>query len=278
MSSTANSQADKARIFRVLHERPGAFIIPNPWDAGSARMLAALGFEALATTSAGAAFSMGYLDDELTREQTLDNARAIVNASELPVSADLGRGFGDSPEAAAETIRAAAAAGLVGGSIEDFTGREDDPIYDKSLAVERVRAAVEAARTLPFPFTLTARAENLLHGRKDLKDTIERLQAYQQAGADVLYAPGLMTREEIKAVVSAVDRPVNVLAGMMKMGLSVSDLAELGAKRISLGGSLYRTAMAGFLKAAREMKESGTFSFADAAVKSSEIARLFAEQ
>ncbi len=268
------TQSQKAKVFRELHQSPGTFIIPNPWDAGSARILEAMGFHALATTSAGAAWSMGRLDDELTREQALQNAYAICEATNIPVSADLGHGFGDAPEACAETIRQAAAVGLAGGSIEDFTGKQDDPIYDKTLATERVRAAVEAARSLPFPFTLTARAENLLHGRRDLKDTIARLQAFQEAGADVLYAPGLMTREEIRAVTSSVDRPVNVLAGMMKMGLSLQELSELGAKRISLGGSLYRTAMAGFLKAAREMKDSGTFTFVDGAVKSSEIGQM----
>lgn len=281
MTSTALgavTQAEKAKVFRALHERAKAFIIPNPWDAGSARMLAALGFEALATTSAGAAFSMAFLDDELSREQTLANARAIVEATHLPVSADLGHGFGDAAEDAAATIRAAADVGLVGGSIEDFTGREDDPIYGKEFAAEKVRAAAEAARALPFPFTLTARAENLLHGRRDLKDTIARLQAYQEAGADVLYAPGLTTKADIRDVISSVDRPVNVLASMPNMGFSVADLEQLGARRISLGGSLYRIAIAGFLKAAHQMKEHGTFSFVDGATKSSEIAGLFAKE
>jgi 2-methylisocitrate lyase-like PEP mutase family enzyme len=195
------TQAEKGKIFRALHQRDRAFIIPNPWDAGTARLLAHLGFEALATTSMGYAFSIGQRDGTLSREQTLANAAVLAQATNLPVSADLEKGFGDAPEDAAETIRLAAAAGVVGGSIEDATGRADNPIYELKDAAERVRAAVEAARSLPFTFTLTARAENYLHGRPDLKDTIERLQAYQEAGADVLYAPGLATKEDIAAVV-----------------------------------------------------------------------------
>src|ERR1700758_1720771 len=209
-----STQAEKASAFRALHQRPGAFIIPNPWDVGSARLLAHLGFEALATTSMGYAFSLGRLDNTLGREETLAYASAIASATHLPVSADLENGFGDAPETVAETIRLAAAAGVVGGSIEDATGRPDKPIYDKEHAIDRIRAAAAAVRGLPFPFTLTARAENYLHGRPDLRDTIARLQAYQEAGADVLYAPGLATKDDIAAVGRSVDRPVNVVMGL----------------------------------------------------------------
>src|SRR5262245_26418114 len=210
-----NLQMTKAEAFKALHDRPGVFAIPNPWDAGSAKLLASLGFEALATTSAGFAFSIGRPDGAVTREETLGHVRAIVEATSLPVSADLENGFGDEPETCAETIRLAAKAGLVGGSIEDATGRVEDPIYPFDLAVERVKAAVSAARGLTFPFMLTARAENFLHGRPDLKDTIRRLEAFADSGADVLYAPGLKTREEISAVVRAVaPKPVNVIMGL----------------------------------------------------------------
>ncbi|TSD87904.1 isocitrate lyase/phosphoenolpyruvate mutase family protein [Mycobacterium sp. KBS0706] len=273
------SQTEKALAFQRLHARPGIFVIPNPWDAGSAKLLASLGFEALATTSAGHAFALGRSDGTLkvSREETLANARAIVEATGLPVSADLENGFGDAPEAAAETIRQAAAVGLVGGSIEDATGRDDNPIYGFDQAVERVRAAVAAARSLPFPFTLTARAENFLHGRRDLSDTIRRLQAFQEAGADVLYAPGLATREEIEAVVRAVDRPVNVVMGLVGARFTVAELGEMGVKRISVGGSLARAALGGFLRAAREIKDQGSFGYADEAVPHKEINALFGQ-
>ncbi|MGK9166161.1 isocitrate lyase/phosphoenolpyruvate mutase family protein [Inquilinus limosus] len=273
------SQTEKALAFQRLHARPGIFVIPNPWDAGSAKLLTSLGFEALATTSAGHAFTLGRSDGarRVSREETLANARAIVEATDLPVSADLENGFGDAPEAAAETIRQAAAAGLVGGSIEDATGRDDDPIYDFDQAVERVRAAVAAARSLPFPFTLTARAENFLHGRRDLADTIRRLQAFQEAGADVLYAPGLSTREEIEAVVRAVDRPVNVVMGLVGARFTVAELGEMGVKRISVGGSLARAALGGFLRAAREIRDRGSFGYADDAVPHKEINALFGQ-
>ncbi|MFE0755366.1 oxaloacetate decarboxylase [Inquilinus sp. NPDC058860] len=273
------SQTEKALAFQRLHARPGIFVIPNPWDAGTARLLAGLGFEALATTSAGHAFTLGRSDgaQKVSREETLANAKAIVEATSLPVSADLENGFGDAPEAAAETIRQAAAVGLVGGSIEDATGRDGDPIYCFELAVERVRAAVSAARSLPFPFTLTARAENFLHGRRDLADTIRRLQAFQEAGADVLYAPGLATREEIEAVVRAVDRPVNVVMGLVGARFTVAELGEIGVKRISVGGSLARAALGGFLRAAREIRDQGSFGYADDAVPHKEINALFGE-
>ena len=272
---TAKTQAEKAQGFRALHQRAGAFIIPNPWDVGSARLLAHLGFEALATTSMGYAFSLGRRDNTLDREQVLAHARDISSATELPVSADLENGFGDSPAIAAETIKLAAAAGVIGGSIEDATGRADHPIYEIEHAVERVRAAVEAARSLSFPFTLTARAENYLHGRPDLKDTILRLQAYQAAGADVLYAPGLATKDDIAAVVRAVDRPVNVVMGLKGVQLSLAELSALGVKRVSVGSALSRAALGAFLRAAREMREHGTFTFAAQAATSKEISDFF---
>jgi 2-methylisocitrate lyase-like PEP mutase family enzyme len=275
--SSMSTQAEKGKAFRALHEREQAFIIPNPWDIGSARILAHLGFEALATTSMGYAFSVGRRDNTLGREQVLSHIAEIAAATELPVSADLENGFGDSPKSAAETIRLAAETGVVGGSIEDATERSDDPIYEKELAVERVRAAVAAARALPFTFTLTARAENYLHGRPDLKDTISRLQAYQEAGADVLYAPGLASKEDIATVVRSVDRPVNVLMGLRGVQLSLAELSAIGVKRISVGSALCRTALGAFLRAAREMKEHGTFTFAKDAVNPKEVGEMFPE-
>ena len=269
------TQADKARAFRALHETSVPFIIPNPWDIGSARLLEALGFKALATTSAGYAFTLGLPDNAVGREQMIRHLAELAPSTDLPVSADLENGFGDAPEDAAETIRQAAAAGVVGGSIEDATGRAGDPIYAHELAVERVRAAVEAARSLPFPFTLTARAENYLNGRADLADTIRRLQAFQEAGADVLYAPGLKTREDIAAVVSSVDRPVNVLMGMAGMPFSVDDLAQMGVKRISVGGALARAALGALLRAANEMLGRGTFTYTNGAATMKEVTDLF---
>jgi 2-methylisocitrate lyase-like PEP mutase family enzyme len=237
-----NDQEAKFGRFRELHRRPGAFVIPNPWDAGSARILTALGFAALATTSAGFAFSIGRRDSTgaLTREMVLENARAIVDATHLPVSADLEKGFGDDPGACAATIRAASATGLVGGSIEDMTGNPDDPIFPMTLAIERVAAASEAARDLPF--LLTARAENFLYGRPDLDDIIRRLQAFSEAGADVLYAPGLPSLDAIRTVCEAVDKPVNVVMGLKGVPLTVAALEEAGVKRISVGGSFARAA------------------------------------
>jgi len=269
------TQAEKARAFRVLHERESAFIIPNPWDVGTARLLAYLGFEALATTSAGYAFSVGQRDNTIGRDQMIQHVGAIVAATDLPVSADLENGFGDDPETIVETIRLAAAAGLVGGSIEDATNRPDDPIYDHQLAVERVRAAAEAAHALAFPFTLTARAENYLVGRRDLNDTIKRLQAYQEAGADVLYAPGLTSKDDIAAVVRSVNRPVNVVMGLQGIQLSLAELSELGVKRVSVGSALSRAALGAFLRAAQEMRARGTFAFADEAVSFRELSAMF---
>lgn len=271
-------QTLQAHAFKALHERDGAFVIPNPWDAGSAKMLASLGFEALATTSAGLAFSLGKVDGHgaVTRNETLANVRDIVNATALPVAADLENGFGDSPEDCAETIRLAAAAGLVGGSIEDASGLDGEPIYPFELALERIQAAVAAARELPFEFTLTARAENHLHGRNDLADTIRRLQAFAEAGADVLYAPGLRSREEIIAVVQAVaPKPVNVVMGLSGVSFSVSELAAMGVKRISVGSSLARAAYGAFFDAAREISEHGTFAFSDKAIPFAQMNRLF---
>ena len=279
MQSSSNpSQQSKAKVFKKLHERPGIFVVPNPWDAGSARILASLGFEALATTSAGLAFSLGKPDGEsaVTREETLANIRAIISATSLPVAADLENGYGDDPEICAETIFLAAKAGLVGGSIEDATGRPEDPIYPFELSVERIKAAVKAARSLPFQFILTARAENLIYGRPDLKDTIRRLEAFADAGADVLFAPGLKTRDEIDTVVRAVaPRPLNVIMGLTGAGLTMSDLDGLGVKRVSLGSSLARAAYGAFLRAAEEVREKGTFGFAAETIPYSEINALF---
>lgn len=270
MSSTA-----KTSPFRALHEREGAFIIPNPWDRGTARILAKLGFEALATTSAGVAFSLGVPEGAVSRDQVLEHCRLMVGATDLPVSADLEKGFGDSAESAAETIRAAAETGLAGGSIEDYTGRRDDPIFAFGLAVERIAAAVEAARGLPGDFVLTARAENFLHGRRDLDDTIKRLQAFERAGADVLYAPGLGDLATIQTVCEAVTRPVNVVMGLPGATFGVAELAAAGVKRISVGSALSRLAFGAVVRAAREMAESGTFSFASDAIGFAELESYF---
>jgi 2-methylisocitrate lyase-like PEP mutase family enzyme len=269
------TQAEKGRAFRALHERTRAFIIPNPWDAGTARLLAHLGFEALATTSAGFAFSVGQRDNTVDRDTMMAHVSAIAAATDLPVSGDLENGFGDSPEAVAETIRLAAAAGLAGGSIEDLSGRMGGTIYEIGHAVERIRAAAEVARGLPFPFTLTARAENYLVGRPDLHDTIARLQAYQEAGAHVLYAPGLRSKDDIAAVVSAVDRPVNVVMGLTGVQLSLADLSAIGVRRISVGSALSRAALGAFLRAATEMRDHGTFTFAEEAVSVQSLSAIF---
>jgi len=270
------TQVEKAERFRALHSRPGAFIIPNPWDVGSARILAHLGFEALATTSAGFAFTLGKPDGTVDRDTMMQHVAAIAAATDLPVSADLEKGFGDEPGVVAETIRLAGAAGLAGCSIEDATGRAGDPIYDIERAADRVRGAVDAARSLAFPFTLTARAENYLHGRPNLADTIARLQAFQQAGADVLYAPGLTTREDIAEVVRSVDRPVNVVMGLQGAQLSLAELAAIGVKRVSVGGSLCRAAFGALLRAGREMQSQGTFTYAKDAVSHREMSVMFA--
>jgi 2-methylisocitrate lyase-like PEP mutase family enzyme len=270
-----STQIEKALAFRALHERDRAFIIPNPWDAGTARLLAHLCFEALATTSAGYAFSVGQRDNTVSRDAMMAHLSAISAATDLPVSADLANCFGDAPETVAETIRRAAAAGVVGGSVEDATGRAEGPIYCLEHAVARVQAAAEAAHALPFPFTLTARAENYLNGNPDIADTIKRLQAYQAAGADVLYAPGLTSRDDITAVVCSLDRPVNVLAGLKGVSLTLTDFSAMGVRRVSIGSGLTRAALGAFLRAAGEMREHGTFSFADDAVSFQEISAMF---
>jgi 2-methylisocitrate lyase-like PEP mutase family enzyme len=269
-----SSQHEKAARFRALHEGPGAFVIPNPWDAGSARILAGLGFQALATSSGASAGVLGRRDGKVTREEALAHARGIVEAVDLPVSADLEKGFGDAPEDAAETIRLAAGVGLVGGSIEDATGNPDKPLFDLGHATERVAAAVEAARSLPFPFTLTARTENFLRGNPDLDDTIARLQAFERAGADVLMAPGLPDLAAVRAVCAAVSRPVNFMAGIAGKSFSVAELEAAGVRRISLATSLYRAAMSALLAAATEVKDSGTFGYIDRSIATPEINRF----
>jgi 2-methylisocitrate lyase-like PEP mutase family enzyme len=271
------TQAQKASTFRELHERDGAFIIPNPWDAGTARLLTALGFEALATTSLGLANTLGRVDGSgaVSRQEVLHNCAQIAAATQLPVSADLENCYAHEPRAAAEMIRLAAEAGVVGGSIEDATGDDHEPIYGFQHAVERVQAAVEVARSLPFPFTLTARAENYLHGRRDLDDTIRRLQAFEKAGADVLYAPGLRDLATMRSVVSSVTKPVNVVMSTADPALSAAQLSQIGVKRISIGGSLSRLALASVLRATREMKEEGRFTWMTDAVSAKELKRLF---
>ena len=254
------TQQEKVDRFRALHARPGAFVIPNPWDPGSARLLAGLGFEALATTSAGMAAALGRADGAISRDDQIELCRRICEATDLPVSADLESGFGADPNTVAETIRLAAGCGLAGGSIEDYSGTPAKAIYPLTLAVERIQAAVEAARSASVPFVLTARAENLLHGVLDLDATIRRLQAYEAAGADVLYAPGLTTLEDVRTVTGAVTKPVNVLAVMVK-GASVAQLAGAGAKRLSVGGALTRAAFTAVVRAGIEMQSEGTFSW-----------------
>ena len=272
----SGTQSEKFQAFKSLHEKPGVFVIPNPWDAGTARILTALGFEALATTSAGFAFSIGRRDSiaGLMRDEILGNARSIVEATHLPVSADLEDGFGSAPETCAETIELASAAGLVGGSIEDATGDPANPIFEFEHAVERVAAACEAARDLPF--ILTARADNFLHGRPDLDDTIRRLQAFEKAGADVVYAPGLPGLDAIRAVCAAVEKPVNVVMGLQGATFTVEELQDAGVKRISVGGAFARAALGGFLRAAIEVKDKGTFTFAADAIPGAEASGYMA--
>jgi 2-methylisocitrate lyase-like PEP mutase family enzyme len=271
------TQIEKARAFRALHERPGAFIIPNPWDAGTARLLASIGFEALATTSLGLSNSLGRIDGlgVVSRDEVLDNCRVIAEATDLPVNADLENGYADEPRAAAEMIRLAAHAGVVGGSIEDTTGDPNKPIYDFQLAVERVQAAVEVARSLPFAFVLTARADQLLHGRTDLDDTIKRLQAFEKAGADVLYAPGVRDLATIRTVVTSVGKPVNVVMSAADPSITAAQLSEVGVKRISVGGALSRLALAAFLKGAREMKDAGGFTWMRDTASSKDLKAVF---
>jgi 2-methylisocitrate lyase-like PEP mutase family enzyme len=271
---TAKTQSAKALRFRELHQGPGAFLIPNPWDAGSARLLASLGFQALATSSGACAGVLGKRDGQVTRDEALAHARAIVEATDLPVSADLEKCFADAPKEAAETIRLAAGVGLIGGSIEDATGDRDRPLYDLGQATERVAAAVEVARALGFPFTLTARTESFLRGNPNLDDTIKRLQAFEKAGADVLMAPGLPDLAAVRAVCAAVTRPVNFMAGIKGKSFTVADLQAAGVRRISLATSLYRMAMTGLLEASREVKDKGTFGYLDRSLNTAELNTL----
>ncbi|HEX7215206.1 MAG TPA: isocitrate lyase/phosphoenolpyruvate mutase family protein [Methylomirabilota bacterium] len=266
------SQHEKAERFRALHEAPGAFVIPNPWDAGSARVLAALGFQALATSSGAQAGILGRRDGKVSREEALAHCRGIVEATGLPVSADLEKCFADAPAEAAQTIRLAGSVGLVGGSIEDATGNKDKPLFDIGLATERVVAAVAAARALPFPFTLTARTESFLRGNPNLGDVIKRLQAFEQAGADVLMAPGLPDLAAVRAVCAAVSKPVNFMVGIPGKSFTVAELTAAGVKRISLATSLYRSAMSGLIAAAREVKDKGTFDYVARGVSTPELA------
>jgi 2-methylisocitrate lyase-like PEP mutase family enzyme len=275
---TPKTQHDKALRFRALHQGPGAFVIPNPWDAGSARLLASLGFQALATSSGACAGVLGRRDGQVTRDEALAHARAIVEATDLPVSADLEKCFADAPKQAAETIRLAAGVGLVGGSIEDATGDPNRPLYDLEQATERVAAAVEVARALAFPFTLTARTESFLRGNPNLDDVIKRLQAFEKAGADVLMAPGLPDLASVRAVCAAVTRPVNFMAGIKGKSFTVADLQAAGVRRVSLATSPYRAAMTGLLEAAREVKDKGTFGYLDRSLNTAELNALLSGQ
>jgi 2-methylisocitrate lyase-like PEP mutase family enzyme len=270
----SSSQIEKAARFRALHDRPGPFVIPNPWDVASTRILEGIGFEAVATSSAASACAVGRRDGELTRDEALAHARMIVDATDLPVSADLERGFGDAPDAVAETIRLAAEAGLVGCTIEDTTGNPDKPLYDFSLAVERIAAAAQAAHAVGFPFILTARAHNLMFANPSLDETIKRLRAFERAGADVLFAPGLPDLGAVRAVCKALSKPVNFMVGIKGKSFSVVELATAGVKRISLATSLYRAAMTRFLEAASEVKNSGQFDFVDRCASTAELLKL----
>jgi 2-methylisocitrate lyase-like PEP mutase family enzyme len=265
------TQSEKAARFVALHKGPRAFVIANAWDAGSARILAGLGFDALATSSGAQAGTMGRRDGRVTRDEALEHCRAICAATDLPVSADLEKGFGDAPEDAAETIRRAAAVGLVGGSIEDSTGRKEHPLYDATLAAERVEAAVKAAHALPFPFLLTARAEGFLHGPADLDEIIRRLQAFEKAGADVLFAPALPDLAAVRAVCSAVKKPVNFMVGIPGKSFTFAELEAAGVRRVSLAASLYRAAMGALIEAAREVREKGTFDYLTRIAGSKEV-------
>ena len=264
------NQLEKGNAFRDLHQGP-LFIIPNPWDAGSARLLAGLGAKALATTSAGLAWTLGRRDGGVTRQEALYNAAQIASAVELPVSGDLENGYGDAPDHAAETIRLAADVGLVGGSIEDASGNPEAPIYDFELSVRRVEAAAWVAHALPFPFTFVARAENFLHGRRDLSDTIRRLQAYEAAGADVLFAPGLPDLDAIRTVVASVSKPLNVVLWQKQSPYTIADLAAAGVQRVSSGGSFARAALSGLRDAAMEVLGPGTLSYLDGAITTAEV-------
>lgn len=272
---TNSTQSTKAVRFQQLHQVEGCFVIPNPWDVGSTRLLTSLGFKALATTSAGLAITLGQPDKSVARDVLMAHLSALSSATDLPISADLEDGFGDTPQAVAQTIWLAAEAGVVGGSIEDASGHPNDPLYERAWATERIRAAAEAARSLPFPFMLTARADNHVLGRPDLADTIGRLQAYQEAGADVLYAPGLTRREDIATLLREVDRPVNVLIGVPGLTLDVATLADMGVRRVSVGGSLARAAYGEFMRAATQLRDQGTATYTQAALTGRELNRWF---
>ena len=269
------TQTEKALRFQQLHQRAGAFLIPNPWDAGSARVLAGLGFEAFATSSGASAATFGRRDGKLTRDEALASARAVANATDLPVAADLENGFGDGSDAVAETIRMAAEAGFVGCSIEDHTGDKERPLYELQFAADRIAAAVQAAKSLPFRFTLTARAENFVHGKPDLDDTIKRLQAYEKAGADVLFAPSLPDLAAVRAICSAVSKPVNFMVAIRGKSFTVSQLVDAGVKRISFASSLYRAAMTGLIEAASELKRSGTFACLEKTITTAELNKFW---
>lgn len=278
MEILMKSQAEKAQEFVELHKASECFLIPNPWDKGSAKLLEHIGFKALATTGAGYAFSLGKPDLSISAKDMLPYLRSICEATSLPVSADLQNGFGHSPQEAAQTILEAALTGIVGGSIEDASGINDTPIYDISLAKERIQAASEAAKALPFKFMLTARADNYLHGRPDVKDTIVRLQAYQEAGADVLFAPGIQSIEDIKSIISSIDRPLNIIMGFQGVQLDVTILRELGVRRVSIGGSLARAAYSALIMAGKELLNEGTFSYANNVISGKELNAIFQSQ
>lgn len=265
------TQREKAIRFRELHEAPGSFIIPNPWDGASAKILEGLGFPALATSSGACAGTLGRRDGRVTREEALDHARLIVENSSLPVSADLEKCFADDPNEAAETIRMAADVGLVGGSIEDSTGDPSNPLFAFDFAVERVAAAASVARSLPFPFTLAARAQNFVGGKPDLEDTIKRLQAFEKAGADVLFAPGLPDIDAVRAVCQSLSRPVNFMVGIPGRSFTVAELTAAGVKRISLATSLYKAAVTGLLAAAKETLERGTFTYVESSISTRDL-------
>jgi 2-methylisocitrate lyase-like PEP mutase family enzyme len=271
------NQREKAERFQALHKGPAAFVIPNPWDGGSARILAGLGFQALATSSGAAAGVLGRRDGKITRDEALGQARLIVAATDLPVSADLEKGFGDAPSVVAETVTLAAQAGLVGCSIEDATGNKEKPLYAFRDAVERVKAAAQAAKRVAFPFTLTARAENFLRGNPDLDDTIQRLQAFEKAGADVLFAPGLPDLDAVRKLCQSLGRPVNFMVGIKGKSFSVAELEAAGVRRISLASSLWRASMTGLVEAAREVKEQGTFGYLERSLATPDLYRFLQE-